>query len=260
MHRDIPVNSTYFKDAKKLYVTSIFRTIQSEGPYTGHPAMFIRLAGCNFGAKDSHCRFCDTFFGIEEAKHYTADELLLEMRNQGWRPTDIIVFTGGEPTLQHYLLEVIKKIKANRSTVVQLETNGTQAAFFAAYEGQYAQEFNFFVVCSPKASPKGYMPLSPIVRAYTDVLKFVVSAEEGNHHEIPEWALALSRGTEEWCAVYVSPMAEYLRPYEGEVSSIWDDTLINKEKTAKNYAYAAAYAMKHNLLLSLQGHLFTAIP
>ena len=89
-----------------------------------------------------------------------------------------------------------------------------------------------------------------------DCLKFVLSAEEGPHHEVPDWALAL-RGE---LPIYVSPMAVYLRAPDSEVASIWDDTLINRADTAANYEYAAAYAMKHNLLLSLQTHLFTAVP
>ena len=40
---------------RHLDVHSIFHTIQGEGPYCGHPAVFIRLAGCNL-----QCPGCDT--------------------------------------------------------------------------------------------------------------------------------------------------------------------------------------------------------
>lgn len=85
----------------------------------------------------------------------------------------------------------------------------------------------------------------------------MVSADPNDpHHTIPQWALDFAKDG----VVYVSPMAIYKKAYPGEVSSIWDDDLIDREKTAQNYAYAAQYAMKHNLHLSLQTHLFTAIP
>lgn len=262
MHKDRPVTSAFFRDQDSLYVTSVFRTIQSEGPFAGHPAMFVRLAGCNYGAKDSHCQWCDTFFAIDEATQYSGVSLQLKMTEQGWQPSDIIVFTGGEPTLQHYLLEVIAQLKvANPDVIIQLETNGTQASFFARYAEEHMERFGLEVVCSPKAGPNGYMAISPTVFNHVSAFKFVVSAEEGAHHEVPEWALESSRSQEEdWRAVYVSPMAQYLRAYDGEVSSIWDDTLIDRAKTSANYAYAAAYAMKHNLLLSVQAHLFCALP
>ena len=45
----------WFKDAPKdsLFVTSMFFTLQGEGPYAGQPALFIRLAKCNLD-----CSFC----------------------------------------------------------------------------------------------------------------------------------------------------------------------------------------------------------
>ncbi len=36
-----------FDDGSSLSVHSLFYTLQGEGPYSGHPAVFIRLAGCN---------------------------------------------------------------------------------------------------------------------------------------------------------------------------------------------------------------------
>ena len=53
------IGKKYFKDApaESLFVTSMFFTLQGEGPYAGMPALFIRLAKCNLV-----CSFCDTFF------------------------------------------------------------------------------------------------------------------------------------------------------------------------------------------------------
>jgi hypothetical protein len=53
------VGQKYFKDAptNSLFVTSMFFTLQGEGPFNGMPALFIRLTKCNLA-----CSFCDTFF------------------------------------------------------------------------------------------------------------------------------------------------------------------------------------------------------
>jgi 7-carboxy-7-deazaguanine synthase len=49
-------------------VTSMFFTLQGEGPYAGMPALFIRLAKCNLD-----CSFCDTFF--DDGDTFTYAEL-----------------------------------------------------------------------------------------------------------------------------------------------------------------------------------------
>ena len=236
--------------ANRLAVSSVFRTIQGEGPFAGRVAVFLRLAGCNFGDKQDHCDFCDTAFQLDNATWISLEAVRTILLSQmGYDPKDILVVTGGEPTLQNNLLPFLELVKGDFSEI-QIETNGTQAYFFDEVPS------NVYTVVSPKASKKihGYAPLSPRVMEKASCLKFVLSADpESAHHTVPDWAMAHKQ-------VYVSPMAVYARPYEGEVSSIWVDGLFNKEETAANYAYAAQYAMKHNLILSLQTHLFTNIP
>lgn len=242
-----------------LKVTSMFRTIQGEGPFAGYPAVFLRLAGCNFGDKspDSACKWCDTFFSIDKGVDWDLSELLKALTSlEGYSKSDILVVTGGEPTLQHNLIEFMRMVTSH-FRMIQIETNGTQGSFFSDTRFD-SVAYRVYTVVSPKAIYKaGTIPKpADVVLGCADCLKFVLSAEEGPHHELPEWALAL-RGE---IPIYVSPMAVYLRAPDSEVASIWDDTLINRVDTAANYAYAAQYAMKHNLLLSLQTHLFTAVP
>ncbi len=56
-------------DGSFLKVTSIFATFQGEGPYVGHPCVFIRLSGCNLA-----CSFCDTEF--DEYNHFSIEEII----------------------------------------------------------------------------------------------------------------------------------------------------------------------------------------
>lgn len=244
-----------------LLVTSIFRTVQGEGPYAGWPSIFLRLAGCNFGDKSDHCQFCDTSFRFDQGKFYTFEDLCMTLMAQpGYNEKDILVITGGEPTLQPALLSFIQGI--DFFARVQIETNGTQVSFFKQLEELEDSEdlpavyVRPSVVVSPKASSKAgrYAELSKTVLGGTSCLKFVVTADPDDpHHEVPQWAF------ESKVPIYVSPMAVYKKPYSGEVSSAWDHDLIDPVETSKNYAYAAQYALKHNLKLSIQQHLFLGV-
>ena len=248
-----------FEARAELAVTSTFHTIQGEGPYAGWPSVFVRLAGCNFGDKQDHCSWCDTFFALDKATHYSVSSLATAAADLKKNQRDILVITGGEPTLQPLLFDFI--VEASKYfTAIQLESNGTQAYFFAQVEDLKekvkANGSVFCSVVSPKASEKAgrYGNVADTVVKAADCLKFVVSADPTSpHHTVPEWAAKHH-------TVYVSPMAVYKKPYAGEVSSIWDRDLIDDEATSKNYAYAAQYVMNAGFLLSLQTHLFTSIP
>lgn len=64
-----------FKEAQELEYVDLFRTVQGEGPFTGYPAIFFRLAGCNL-----QCPMC--FVG----------ETLITMENGTQKPIkDIVV-------------------------------------------------------------------------------------------------------------------------------------------------------------------------
>lgn len=244
----------YVKLGSRILVTSVFSTIQGEGPYAGYPAMFLRLSGCNYGAKDTHCQFCDTSFEYAKGTLYTPLQLIdLMLHTEGYSKKQILVISGGEPTLQKNLLKLIVHAELHFEHI-QLETNGTQPHFYLEAE-RMGCTYIFSSVVSPKAGPLKYTKLPAKCLWWATCLKFVVSADAQNpHHEVPEWAFEANK------PIYVSPMAVYNKSYEGEISSIWEPGLIDLEATAANYRYAAAYAMKHHLRLSLQTHLFTGIP
>jgi organic radical activating enzyme len=252
----------YLHLGDKLLVATAFRTIQGEGPYAGRVAVFLRLAGCNYGSKTDFCQFCDTSFQFDKGQALDPEAVLsLLLGLEGYRKTDILVVTGGEPTLQEGLLSLLSKAWAGRYfAAIQIETNGTQPHFFEEAElmGLTGKGVIDFVV-SPKANERlgKYPMVHPKVKWWASCFKFVVSADpESTHHTVPLWALDASDAGK---VIYVSPMACYRKPYEGEVASIWDTELIDHEATAANYQYAAQYALKNNLRLSIQMHLMTAI-
>lgn len=260
MNTDRVMKRGDYKNKDTLRVTSSFRTIQGEGPFAGYPAVFLRLAGCNFGDKVDHCSWCDTAFQYGQGTEMSTNDVVSALTSlPGYSPKDILVITGGEPLLQEHLHDLIKYVAVHGLfKATQIETNGTQGYFMSAYSNSEARLSPYFVV-SPKASIKlkGYAPLGATVIETAGCLKFVVSADPQDvHHVVPSWAFSMP----DRCPVYVSPMAVYKKPYAGEVSSIWDDELIDRAATSENYAYAARYAMENHFLLSLQTHLFTAVP
>lgn len=93
-------------------------TLLDYPPYT---AATIFLSGCNF-----RCGFCHNpelvvNFHLEEDIPESEIFEYLEKR-KGW--IDGVCITGGEPTLQHDLLEFAKKLK-EKGILVKVDTNGT---------------------------------------------------------------------------------------------------------------------------------------
>lgn len=248
-----------FAGKDKLAVTSIFNTIQGEGPLAGHPAVFIRLAGCNFGDKKNYCQFCDTGFQIDQATWYSPKDLA-EAAATLQNKSRVVVITGGEPLLQTLLWDLFPLLQRYFDKI-QLESNGTPAFFFA---DMVLPQSSTLLIVSPKANEKTkkYAPTPTAVLENTTALKFLLSADpESVYHTVPAWVgdLNASRPHNKM-PVYVSPMAIYKKAYQGEVSSIWDTDLIDAAATQRNYAHAAQYCIDNGYLLSLQTHLFTAIP
>jgi 7-carboxy-7-deazaguanine synthase (Cx14CxxC type) len=110
-------------------INEIFYSIQGEGYWTGRPAVFCRFSGCNLwnGVEEDRaaaiCTFCDTnFVDFEE---YSLEQLVTEITLR-WPGGGIpmVVFTGGEPTLQ--LDADLTNTLRDQGWYVAVETNGTQ--------------------------------------------------------------------------------------------------------------------------------------
>lgn len=114
-----------------MRINEIFYSLQGEGHFTGHAAVFVRLSGCNL-----RCDFCDTRH--ESGRDMTVDEILQSIDQFESRH---VVITGGEPSLQ--LTEEFVDRLHDRGWYVQVETNGTHPAPANVD----------WITCSPKGAP-----------------------------------------------------------------------------------------------------------
>jgi len=96
-----------------MRVNETFLSLQGEGFFTGTPAFFLRLSGCNL-----KCPFCDT--NHQTYKEMSEDEIVQEASRE--KPRHIVI-TGGEPALQ--LTESLVDKLHEAGFFVQVETNGT---------------------------------------------------------------------------------------------------------------------------------------
>ena len=149
----------------KLQVREVFLTIQGEGPFSGHRAVFIRLSGCNL-----KCRFCDTEWSDEHDPLWDVADIV-ETAQGRWHSTSpqlpgpLFVLTGGEPLRQPVdrLIEALLGVPKAR---VQVETAGT------VYRDSLADPY-VTVVVSPK-TPRVHRDIISVAAAF----KYVISAED----------------------------------------------------------------------------------
>ena len=118
-------------------VNELFQTIQGEGVYTGTPAIFVRLQGCDVG-----CAWCDTKHTWEvdgekqtdlilltdqssESDHWatvSAQGIVDEIQRLAYR-AKLVVITGGEPCM--YDLRSLTEVLHQQGFNIQIETSGT---------------------------------------------------------------------------------------------------------------------------------------
>jgi 7-carboxy-7-deazaguanine synthase len=245
---DINANpKSYFgQKADEVLVTSIFPTLQGEGPYAGMPCLFIRLAGCNRGEKTTMgCSFCDTQFLYHKGTRFKVGDLVTAAMAH-----NLVILTGGEPMLQYSLPTLIGALHHAGKTV-QIESNGDRLV-----TGYHKEEAT--LVVSPKITPStnSYKPLRKDVAENLDYLKFLIDVrKESGYSALPAWISDFPKDK-----IYLSPIAVYKRGVKaGEIASLWTDGLLDREPTSKNYAYAAELCMHMGYRLSTQQHLATAI-
>lgn len=130
-----------------LRVNEIFYSLQGEGHFTGTPAVFVRLSGCNL-----RCPFCDTDHHASVGMTYA--EVVARVAAF---PSRHVVVTGGEPSMQ--LTDGFIDALHAAGCFVQVETNGTLPLPSAVD----------WITCSPKDAP--------VVLDRIDELKVVYSGQ-----------------------------------------------------------------------------------
>lgn len=231
----------------QLDVHSIFKTIQGEGPFCGHPCVFVRLAGCNL-----QCPGCDTEYtqGRRAMGPYEVLAQVNELwRSDRWRP-GLVVVTGGEPFRQD-LGGLFEVLTAN-GYHVQVESNGTLEPTPWPYRPYFTSgavrddggEPGVYIVCSPKTGK-----LHPRVYEVACALKYVVKFNDVGRDGLPLHALDHpskpwpARPPEGWDRpVYVQPMDEH-------------DTTRNDANTQT----AVTSCMRHGYVLQLQVHKYIGV-
>lgn len=99
-------------------ISEIFRSIQGEGKWSGVPATFIRVQGCEYS-----CRWCDTTYArtVTPEMRLGLDEILDQIRLLG-RGSSLVVLTGGNPALYNLKDLVDELHRGGRD--IQVETQG----------------------------------------------------------------------------------------------------------------------------------------
>ncbi|MBN1197407.1 MAG: 7-carboxy-7-deazaguanine synthase QueE [Candidatus Aminicenantes bacterium] len=141
-----------------MKITEIFFSAQGEGVRMGHPAVFVRLAGCSL-----RCVFCDTPHALSGGTYMDPFDILEEVSRLAPFPGAQVVITGGEPMEQD--LSPLVMTLAGRGFFLSLETNGLYFQDLAIH----------WWSVSPK--PAAAFQVHPRIRLLADEVKLVVVPE-----------------------------------------------------------------------------------
>lgn len=237
LNKQIPIKREE-SDGLTVLVHSIFYTIQGEGPFAGHPAIFVRLAGCNL-----QCPQCDTEY-TEGAEKINIGEIISaihHLRNVNQEidaKPPIVVISGGEPMRQTIGPWVNQMLRLG--FIVQIETNGTLFDHTINW-----QHVNIWVVCSPKAGK-----VNPKLHPYISAYKYVLDGHDMGEDGLPNHALGHEA------------IPRLARPHPEFIGQIFIQPVDVQDK--KNNAFhlkaAVKSAMKNGYILCLQVHKIIGVP
>jgi 7-carboxy-7-deazaguanine synthase len=217
-------------------VNEVFQSLQGEARFTGTPAVFLRLQGCDVG-----CPWCDTkhTWPVDEANRISADELLAKTKDA---PTysplsatqiaalirerfkaEHVVITGGEPCA--YDLEPLCAALNRMDIVVQVETSGSRPIRVS---------WQTWVTVSPKVNMPGADGALPEALERANEIKFPV----GRPRDV-EYALK-----------HLAPVARR------RAIPLWLQPLSASDKAT---ALCIEAATEHGWRVSLQTHKFIGV-
>lgn len=218
-----PIEKQIVSTGALLDIVGIFPTIQGEGPYTGHRATFIRLAGCNL-----QCPGCDTDYTSKRVLR-TVGQIVEDVKDL-YQPPNLIVITGGEPFRQN--ISPLVNTLINEGYHVQIETNGTLPP-------PAAMDPNVLVVVSPKT---GKVNGETAERA--DAYKYVMHANSVDMDGLPIKALDHSVRNLVARPPRSRMIPVYIQPMDSKDS----------EQNDRNLRAVVHSCMTHGYILQLQIH------
>jgi 7-carboxy-7-deazaguanine synthase len=231
-----------------LQVQEIFPTIQGEGPLSGIPAVFVRLAGCNL-----KCWWCDTEFESNIDNWLDVDEIVSEVRRcQKQTQSPLVVLTGGEPMRQN-LRQLVAKLCEEQKMHVQIETAGTIAQMSLSYAvrgpgGAISLSAGISIVVSPKTAK-----IAPWVENSACAWKYIIrDGELEGSDGLPNKSTQQKghRAIIRRPPSYVLPSQIFVQPCdEGEF-----------EQNLRNRNAAVESAKRFGYRLSLQQHKLLNLP
>lgn len=232
-----PLRKVDLSDGSTLLVHSVFGTIQGEGPFAGHPAVFVRLGGCNLA-----CLYCDTEFEGSSLETLSIETLAERVASEAPR-TSLIVLTGGEPMRQQ--INPFVRLMVGRGWKIQIETAGTVWPRGLSMEGVH-------LVCSPKTGK-----VHTMVEYHCRDWKYIVSEDDSDpidglpvrSTQVAGRFVRIYRPGREDDQVWVQPKDSYIDPDTPAV-----------DMNIRNQAFAASLAMKYGYRLSLQTHKILGLP
>ncbi|MDA7794086.1 7-carboxy-7-deazaguanine synthase QueE [Flavobacteriales bacterium] len=161
-----------------LPLMEAFYTIQGEGFYSGTPAFFLRIGGCDVG-----CHWCDVKESWNADLHPPThiDDMLINIQSS---PAKTVVVTGGEPLMWNMgpLTELLKRNGIN----VHIETSGA-----------YPLSGTFDWIC---LSPKKNSPPQKAIIPVANELKVII-------HNLNDfkWAEEFSVQCKHDCKLFLQP-------------------------------------------------------
>lgn len=212
-----------------LDVVKVWPTIQGEGPFTGEPSVFVRLAGCNL-----QCRFCDTDYTSQRIE-YTPEALRNKVDSalaMSWRKRKqkLLVITGGEPFRQNLARFAFRMV--NEDWRIQIETNGTLFDSAMPYELVHT-------VCSPKNQS---VDVRYMVPKFVWAWKYVLDADNIDDDGLP--GITLGAGRPARPPTHVPPNMIYVQPMDAQ----------DPEENERHLDAAVRVCLQYGYRLNMQVH------
>lgn len=215
---------------------SMFFTIQGEGPFAGHRAIFIRLAGCNLQCPGCDTEYTDKRQTVEVAWIVRGVRNLLNQHFVAGK-VPLIVITGGEPLRQQIGLLCATLYEAGFN--IQIESNGVMAPDDRLAALLQRARSGLTLVVSPKTKA-----INATTAALAHAFKYVIDHRSVDPNDgLPIMALehpaagGVARPPDQLVPVYVNP-------YDAK----------DEQQNQLNLQAAAASAMRFGHICGVQMH------